>query len=249
MRQMPTMKRSATFKQISRLLIDSWISSPHGLGAPEDIYGSIRTMLRPNMILLVVDTSSMEPRDYRIDFIHDYGLPSGLASIGMLQRSCSFADFPDQKFLHEVVAPGYVNAVERQRPSMRNILARILDINVGYERIILPQKNSSGWSKWCIGLLDVHFLLPTGTRTEGMDDADLGTLQLLAEGASTREIADAMRLSPRTIEHRIEKLKAAFGAKNIPHLVALSISASIAVSAGGTNDPATGKASDHPRTM
>lgn len=222
------MKRPATFKQISRRLMDSWISSPDGLAGPEDIYGSTRAMLRPNMVLLVVDTSPREPRDFRIDFIQGYVLPSGLAEIALLQRSHSFADFPDQGYLHEAVAPAYVAAVERQRPSLRHILARILDINVGYERIILPQKNSSGRSKWCIGLLDVHFLLPIGQRAERMDDAALGILQLLAEGALTREIADAMSMSPRTVEHRIDRLKSAFGARNIAHLVALSISSGIA---------------------
>ncbi len=222
------MRPQATFKQISRLLMDSWISSPDGLRNPKDIYVSILGMLRPSMILLVVDTSSGNTRDFRIDFIQNYGLPSGFADISLLQQPQSFADFPDQKYLHEIMVPAYVAAIERQRPSMGHILARILGMHAASTRIVLPQKNSSGRSAWCISLVDVHFLLQTGTRAEGMDDADLGILQLLTEGASTKEIAEAMHLSPRTVEHRIERLKSAFGARNIAHLVALSISASIA---------------------
>ncbi|WP_313194096.1 helix-turn-helix transcriptional regulator [Shinella zoogloeoides] len=221
------MKPQATFKQISRMLMDSWISSPDGLDAPESIYRPVRGILRPNMVLLMVDTRSGNPRDFRIDFVQSYGLPSGFADIRLLQRPRSFANFPDQKFLHEVVAPAYVAAVERQRPAMRHILTRVLSMYAAYDRIILPQRNSTGRSAWCIGLIDMHFLLPAGSRGNGLDDADLGILQLLAEGTSTREIADAMSLSPRTIEHRIERLKSAFGAKNISHLVALSISAGI----------------------
>lgn len=50
------MKRPATFKQNSRLFMDSWISSPDGLADPESHYGHVRGMLRPNMILLVINT-------------------------------------------------------------------------------------------------------------------------------------------------------------------------------------------------
>nr|WP_281026225.1 LuxR C-terminal-related transcriptional regulator [Rhizobium sp. BK376] len=45
---------------------------------------------------------------------------------------------------------------------------------------------------------------------EGFEtEHDFGILQLLAEGAPTREIADRLNLSSRTIEHRIESLKSA----------------------------------------
>ncbi|ANK92734.1 response regulator protein [Rhizobium sp. N6212] len=222
------MKPRATFKQISRLLMDSWISGPDGLGSPEDIYAAVLGMLRPSMILLVVDTGSRSTPDFRIDIIKNYSLPSGFADIGLLEQSQSFADFPDQKYLHEIMAPAYITAVERQRPSIGNVVARILGMHAAYQRIVLPQKNSLGWSTWCIGLVDVHFLLPAGSRAEGTDDVDLGIVQLLGEGASIREIAEAVSLSPRTVEHRIERLKSAFGARNIAHLLAMWISAGIA---------------------
>ncbi|UWU23025.1 helix-turn-helix transcriptional regulator [Rhizobium sp. CB3060] len=124
-------------------------------------------------------------------------------------------------------------------------MARILGMHAAYERIILPQKNSSGRSAWCIGLLDVHFLLRAGPRAAGTDDTDLGILQLLAEGASTREIADAVSLSPRTVEHRIERLKSAFGARNIAHLVALSIGSGIAGVSRRDDRPQQQTTSDH----
>ncbi|UWU23024.1 hypothetical protein N2601_08790 [Rhizobium sp. CB3060] len=97
------MKQPATFNQISQLLMDAWISSPDDLGSPEDIYGAVHGMLRPSMILVAVDASSRDTWDFRIDFVQSYRLPSGFADIGLLQQSSSFADFPDQKYLHEVV--------------------------------------------------------------------------------------------------------------------------------------------------
>lgn len=221
------MKRPATFKQISRLLMDSWISSPDGLVDPKGIHGPFHGMLRANMVLLAVDTRSEKPEEFHLDFIKGYDLPTGFASLHLLQRPSSFSDFPDQHYLQGIVVPTYADAAKRQRPAMRRIVTRILDMHVAYDRIILPQKNSAGRSSWCIGLLEIRFLLPTGPRSDGLDDADVAILQLLAEGASTREIADVMSLSARTIEHRIERLKSAFGARNIAHLVGLSISAGI----------------------
>lgn len=221
------MKRPATFKQITRLLMDSWISSPDGLADPKGIHGPFHGMLRANMVLLVVDTRSGKPEEFHLDFIKGYDLPTGFASLHLLQRPSSFSDFPDQHYLQGIVIPAYTNAAERQRPAMRRIVTRTFDMHVAYDRIILPQKNSAGRSSWCIGLLDIRFLLPAGPRADGLDDADLGIVQLLVEGASTREIADVMSLSARTIEHRIERLKSAFGARNIAHLVGLSISAGI----------------------
>ncbi len=221
------MKRPATFKQISRLLMDSWISSPDGLADPKRIHGPLNGILRANMVLLVVDTRSGKPEEFHLDFIKGYDLPTGFASLHLLQRPSSFSDFPDQHYLQGIVIPAYTNAAERQRPAMGRIVTRTLDMHVAYDRIILPQKNSAGRSSWCISLLDIRFLLPMGPRAAGLDDADLGIVQLLVEGASTREIADVMSLSARTIEHRIERLKSAFGARNIAHLVGLSISAGI----------------------
>lgn len=147
--------------------------------------------------------------------------------MSLLQRPGSFADFPDQPYLQAIVVPAYADSVERQRPVMGGIVTRILDMHVAYDRIILPQKNSAGRSSWCIGLLDIRFLLPTGPRAEGLDDADLAIPQLLAEGASTREVATAANLSARTIEHSIERLKSRFRARNITQLVVLAISAGI----------------------
>lgn len=130
-------------------------------------------------------------------------------------------------YLREIVIPAYVDAAERQRPMMTRVVTTILDMHAAYDRIILPQKNSAGRSEWCIGLLDVQLLLPAASKEERFDDVDLGILQLVAEGASTREIAAAVSRSHRTIEHRIERLKLRFRARSVAHLVALSISASV----------------------
>lgn len=221
------MRPLATFKQICRLLMDSWISSPSGLGDPDDIYGPHRKLIRPNMALVVVDVRPTNPLDFRVDLIQGYRLPTGLTDISALQQPHTFSDFPDTRYLQETMIPAYVGAMERQRPAMKRVATRVLDTIIGYDEIILPQKKPAGRSEWCISLLDIHFLLPAASKDEGLDDVDITILQLLVEGSSTKEIASASNLSYRTIEHRIENLKSRFGARNIAHLAVLSVSAGL----------------------
>ena len=57
-----------------------------------------------------------------------------------------------------------------------------------------------------------------------MDLTDEGIVQLLIEGHTAKEIAEMLELSPRSIEHRVEKLKTRFEARNLVHLVAKIVS-------------------------
>lgn len=52
------------------------------------------------------------------------------------------------------------------------------------------------------------------------DITDDNIIQLLIEGQTTKEIGALLHLSPRTIEHRIDRLKTRFEARNVVHLVA-----------------------------
>ncbi|MCX8996247.1 helix-turn-helix transcriptional regulator [Rhizobiaceae bacterium BDR2-2] len=222
------MRPPATFRQISRWMMDSWISSPGGLESATALYVPFLDVLRPNMALVVIDMQPTACEDFGIVFIRRYRLPTTLEAMQTLQQTVRFSDFPDQAYLRSTVIPAYTEAAERQRPATRRVAAEALGMTMIYDRAIFPQKNARGRSAWCIGLLAIHALLPAAPHGIGFDNIDPGILQLLTEGASTREIAAILRLSPRTVEHRIDRLKARFKARNIPHLVALAISAGIA---------------------
>jgi DNA-binding NarL/FixJ family response regulator len=51
------------------------------------------------------------------------------------------------------------------------------------------------------------------------DDVDLAIVQLLREGMSAREIGQAIELSHRTIEHRVERMKIRAGVKSVVPLL------------------------------
>lgn len=50
---------------------------------------------------------------------------------------------------------------------------------------------------------------------------EIETVSYLACGYGAKEIARALNISPRTVEHRIEALKRRLGARNVTHLVAI----------------------------
>lgn len=221
------MKGRASFKLVSRLMTDAWIYSPDGHREAAGIYARILEMLRPNMILAIVDTRANNPDDFALDVIHRYAVPTVTSAIRSFQDSRTLSEFPDQKHVRRIMIPAYVKAIESRRPLSDRIMASILDTVTIYDRLILPQRNPTRPSEWCLVLIDVKFVLPDAPSTP-VADVDLGILQLLAEGATIKEIAEASFRSDRTIHHRIERLKARFGARNLAHLVGLSISAGIA---------------------
>nr|WP_245472673.1 helix-turn-helix transcriptional regulator [Rhizobium leguminosarum] len=60
-----------------------------------------------------------------------------------------------------------------------------------------------------------------------VDEIDHAVLQLLYQGFSAKEIAQQVEISHRTVEHRIERMKARIGARTISQLVALSIASGL----------------------
>jgi DNA-binding NarL/FixJ family response regulator len=49
---------------------------------------------------------------------------------------------------------------------------------------------------------------------------DQTILELIAEGFAVKDIAVKVFLSPKSVEHRIDKMREKEGAKNVAHLVA-----------------------------
>ncbi|ANL47541.1 response regulator protein [Rhizobium phaseoli] len=88
-----------------------------------------------------------------------------------------------------------------------------------FESLLLPQKGGG----WCLAVIDIQLLLSIPRTRPDIDDVDRVVLQLLCAGFSGKEIGQHLRLSHRTVEHRIERLKKGFDARSIAQLVALSI--------------------------
>ncbi|MDR6586866.1 LuxR C-terminal-related transcriptional regulator [Agrobacterium tumefaciens] len=104
------------------------------------------------------------------------------------------------------------------------VKTRLFGVNLGYDRILIPQKNI-GRPQWVISTPYAQFLLSPPQQHEKLDVADEAIVQLLIEGATSKEIAETLTVFPRTVEHRIERLKIRCGARNTVHLIAILVTA------------------------
>ncbi|MBB2684364.1 UNVERIFIED_ORG: DNA-binding CsgD family transcriptional regulator [Rhizobium etli] len=207
----------SSFNTIAQDLIDVWLRSDE-MTNPESLYAEIIKRSTIKMALSVVTTVADNPYDWRFLRVKDFGFKSHLLN----QMKQQFPDAAlrdlDRSFVDDAIIPAYSRAIEVGHPTLELVRTRLLGVRIGYERLILPQKGN-GKPAWCISLVEGRFFV-SPTREAKTDITDDNIIQLLIEGQTTKEIAEVLHLSPRTIEHRIDKLKNRFEAKNLVHLVA-----------------------------
>jgi DNA-binding CsgD family transcriptional regulator len=207
----------SSFNTISQDLIDVWLRSDE-MTNPESVYAGIINRLTIKMALSVVTTVADNPYDWRFLRVKDFGFKSHLLNQMKQQFPDAALHDLDRSFVDDAIIPAYSRAIEVGRPTLDLVRTRLLGVRIGYERVILPQKGN-GKPAWCISLVEGRFFV-SPTREAKTDITDDNIIQLLIEGQTTKEIAEVLHLSPRTIEHRIDKLKNRFEAKNLVHLVA-----------------------------
>ena len=213
-----------SFNILSRALIDTWLTSSNTT-SPAEIHAEVANRLNAKMALFVMKTEACDPYDWQLRRIRNFSFRSSL----LAQLAPAFADTAlrnlDRNFVDHMMIPAYSRAVMLRRPTKEMVRSQIGPIQVGYERLILPQKTVQR-PDWCISLVSARYLLPKMLEAK-TDAIDENVIQLLIEGHSTKEIADWLNLSPRTIERRLSRLKDRFEAANLVHLVAKIVAAQV----------------------
>jgi DNA-binding CsgD family transcriptional regulator len=205
------------FNSISHELIDSWLQSGE-MDSPEKICFNALTKLSIKMAISVVTTEAPDPYDWHFRRIKDFGFNSLM--LNRIRRELPNSNLRDldRSFVDDAIIPALSRVVESRRPTIDLVKTRLMGVRIGYERLILPQK-CSGKPSWCITLAEGRYFIPPLEPMKA-DMTDEGIIQLLIEGQTAKEIAVFLNLSPRTIEHRIDKMKLRLEAKNLVHLVA-----------------------------
>jgi DNA-binding CsgD family transcriptional regulator len=214
----------SSFNTISQSLIDVWLRSGE-MADPESVYSGFIDSLSIKMALSVVGTREEDPYDWRFRRVRDFGFKSHLLAQLKLQFPDSILRDLDRRFVDEAIIPTYSRCLKVGRPTLELVRTKVLGVRIGYERLLLPQK-CEGRPAWCISLVEGRFFIPPSNEAK-TDMTDDNIIQLLIEGQTTKEIAEVLHLSPRTIEHRIDKLKGRFEAKNLVHLVAKLVATQI----------------------
>ena len=215
------------FAQICQKLIDAWVSSPvDPRGSPELIFAPILNDLSFRMRLSVIDLTSTNPLDWQLRTIRHSKLSSRFLNLDRIFKGGRLGDLTDQAYLQEAVLPKYNEVIERRQPLTDVVETKLLGIRVVYDRIILPEK-CPGKPCWLITCTHGRFMTGTAVRNPALDATDEDIILHLLDGCSVKEIAAAIHLSPRTVEHRLERLKKQLGARSLPQLAALIVAAGL----------------------
>ncbi|MES5097844.1 AsnC family protein [Agrobacterium sp. BA1120] len=192
-------------------MTDAWLASSRHPESPTEICRSVEDLLKINMVLMSIKTIAT-PSNWRVEFVRKYGIPTGLINSDRLQKSGLLGNFFDIGLCKSDLVEVCQKVMTSGRPITGKIDQTIGNARLAASGIILPDPTRE--KAWCVILGEVHSItvVPRDTR---FDDVDVSILQLLREGMSAREIGSLLELSPRTVEHRIEKMKARAGVNTI----------------------------------
>jgi DNA-binding CsgD family transcriptional regulator len=219
------MPRETPFPNVVRRLIDAWIDTrPDRPAQAPDVYRDVLDLLSIKMRLTLIRIEGPDPRDWQMKTIRQSGFTSQVLNINKIFSDGRIGDFKDKAYMEHAVIPRLREVVARQQPATELVKTKLFGFNLGYDRILLPQKNARG-PEWVISSSYAQFLVGSPAHQEKLDVADEAIVQLLIEGATAKEIGGLVGLSHRTVEHRLERLKTRYGARNTVHLVALVMGA------------------------
>lgn len=217
------MPRETPFSVVVGRMLDAWIlTKPEEPSRAENVYRGVLDLLSIKMRLTLFEVTGQDPLDWSMRTIRHSGFTSRILNINGIFSDCRLRDFKDRSYMEQAVIPRLQEVVARQQPATELVKTRLMGVSLGYDRILLPQKNSAG-SQWVISSSYAQFLLGQPATRETLDTADESIVQLLIEGSTAKEIAVSLGLSHRTVEDRLEKMKQRYGARNTVHLIAMMI--------------------------
>lgn len=207
-----TLRRHISFDELVRRMMDAWLSHSGSSASAETLCRSVSDFLGINMLLAVIDTKSVEALDWHVHFIRRYAVPTTLFAASELQQDRSLREFPDPAIVNKHVIHVCQRAIANRKSVNEKIDVTVRDVRVVGSWLVIPDQSEA--ASWCIALAEVHSLSAIGLDVR-FDDIDLAILQLLREGLPAREVGQMLELSHRTVEHRIEKMKARAGIRSI----------------------------------
>ncbi|MET0748028.1 MAG: helix-turn-helix transcriptional regulator [Rhizobium sp.] len=217
------MAKETPFAAVTRLMLDAWLrTTPERPAEPETVYNDILEMLSLKMRLTLFTVNGDDPLDWKMTAIRHSGFASRVLNINKIFADTTIGGFKDRSYMERAVIPRLLEVVHNQQPRIELVKTKLFGVNLGYDRILLPQR-STARPNWIISSSYAQFLLNPPQRHASLDVGDEAIVQLLIEGSTAKEIAVTLGISHRTVEHRLERMKERFAAKNTIHLAAMLI--------------------------
>ncbi|MGI6853570.1 response regulator transcription factor [Mesorhizobium sp. 1B3] len=173
---------------------------------------------------------------YVVDLLPDdplgFGLDTLIENVDMQGIQPTFGAYADQEYVRKDIVPHYLDAKETGNFSRLRLRSRIQDQIAVYDRLILPirekkQSREQKQSRWALSITKTRLLLPAEPKLRVLTDRQQDILYLLAQGLSSKEAAQRLAISYRTVEHQIEAIKKKLGARNVTQAVAIAVAQSI----------------------
>ncbi|TBZ33436.1 winged helix-turn-helix transcriptional regulator [Rhizobium leguminosarum bv. viciae] len=208
--------RFISFGELAQQLIDVWISRDN-VEDPLSLYQGVRDRLATNMVLAVINFPVGRLSEFRVNVVRDYSIPTSYEDVPELLKTR--LPLLPRGHLH----PSVEKAIATRRPSLIAETVRHGDLQTNFEMLALPHQLERPGVDWCLVFGVIHYLLKSAPLRKDLDDIDLAILQLLREGLQMRQIGLRVELSPRTVEHRVERLKGLANARTLHDLVARTL--------------------------
>lgn len=213
------------FTSICQKLIDAWVATNASTPAnPDEIYAGITPSLSMRMRLSVIEMGSEEPKEWLLQPVRHSRIASRVLDLNSIFKADKLGNIRDQAYIERSVLPTYMKAIKAAQPLIDSVETKLLGVRIVYDRIILPQK-SEGQPQWLVVCTNGRFMAAVPANELKIDLTDQAILMALIEGMTLKEIGAAVDLSPRTVEHRLERVKKQMGARSLPHLTALFVAA------------------------
>lgn len=151
-----------------------------------------------------------------------------LRNLRAVSLRCDFkylGEYADQKFIERHVCGQYYQTAKNGAVQFEAINTTVQNVYAVFDRLLLPVGRSGNK---LLSVVKTRLVIEGATRTRmQFTSREREILSLLASGLTAKEAAIRLDISPRTIEHRIDAMKARVGARNVTHLVALMMSAEV----------------------
>lgn len=211
-----------TFADIAKEAVQIWKHTPQDslTSAEADASRFVSLACLPGMNVHFLNLQSDDPLEF---VMHRVVLKTLIGA----ERPSRLADLEDQDFVRDHMIAAYCSARDTKESRIERINTSLEGVQVVYDRLILPERTSGSRARWAVVLFHPRLILPASDASASVTNREHDVLTLVLQGQTAREIAATLNLSPKSVEHRIADLKRKYGARNLPHLVSLAVSAGL----------------------
>lgn len=160
--------------------------------------------------------------DMQADDPFDFGTNTLLENVDMKGVSATFRDYPDHEYVEGDVLPFYLDIKATGKVSWLRMRSHIQGHFAVYDRLLLPMKEDDQ-NRWALSITKTRLLIPPTADLRVLTARQQDILSLMAEGMSSKECAQRLGISHRTIEHQLTAIRKKLNAKNMAHAIAMFV--------------------------